>query len=250
MHPAFRGRSALAMLAALTLLLSGAPAAAAVSPKPVLTSTYVDPPVDLSALATARRITYGTTTGLVFTPLFGKADRTVAWGSDRECGPAAIAALLAEGWTVVAPDGPVRDGPGAARAMIDGVRAARRLDSALSAQYAVYGHGAGGRAALFAGELAPAYDGALQLRGVAAVAPRLSPGELMLTPSGPSTSILLIHGTADTVAPHDTTAGGLVTRLNTYGQSIFFVPVEGAGHDAALTETTGLVTGWLADRFA
>jgi len=62
-------------------------------------------------------------------------------------------------------------GASEARSMIDSVKAARRLDGALSADYAVDGHSQGGQGALFAGELAPSYDGALVLRGVSAIAP-------------------------------------------------------------------------------
>ena len=55
--------------------------------------------------------------------------------------------------------------------MIDSVKAARSLDSALTTQYVVDGHSQGGQGALFAGQLAPSYDGSLVLRGVAAIAP-------------------------------------------------------------------------------
>ena len=55
--------------------------------------------------------------------------------------------------------------------MIDSVKAARNLDSALTTQYAIDGHSQGGQGALFAGQLAPSYDGALVLKGVAAIAP-------------------------------------------------------------------------------
>jgi fermentation-respiration switch protein FrsA (DUF1100 family) len=58
-----------------------------------------------------------------------------------------------------------------ARSMIDSVKAARNLDYALSTKYAIDGHSQGGQGALFAGQLAPSYDGSLVLRGVAAIAP-------------------------------------------------------------------------------
>jgi pimeloyl-ACP methyl ester carboxylesterase len=59
----------------------------------------------------------------------------------------------------------------AARSMIDSVKAARNLDSKLTTRYAIDGHSQGGQGALFAGQIAPAYDGALVLRGVSAIAP-------------------------------------------------------------------------------
>jgi fermentation-respiration switch protein FrsA (DUF1100 family) len=55
--------------------------------------------------------------------------------------------------------------------MIDSVKAARNLDSALTTKYALDGHSQGGQGALFAGQLAPSYDGDLVLRGVVAIAP-------------------------------------------------------------------------------
>ena len=93
---------------------------------------------------------------------------------------AAIAALLRKGWTVAAPDypglgtataHPYLIGASEARSMIDSVKAARNLDSALTTKYALDGHSQGGQGALFAGQLAPSYDGDLVLRGVAAIAP-------------------------------------------------------------------------------
>lgn len=367
MYPAVRGKSAVALLGVLLLLLSGTPAAAAVTPGLVLTSAVATLPAELSGLATAKRITYVTTavdgatitaTGLVLTPKNGRTNRTVVWGHGTtgladKCAPstnqsvfwpearAAIAALLARGWTVTAPDypglgtlapHPYLIGATAARSMIDSVKAARRLDAALTAQYVVDGHSQGGQGALFAGELAPAYDGALDLRGVAAIAPvsnadlfaplvpgtpgqgylvmglfglqAVDPGvnatallanpaklrlpvllsgclyEILdayanLTPqqllaggalpdtvvaklaqhvnpgqSPPSAPILLIQGTADESVPYDLTAGALVPELDAYDQPMLFVPVEGANHDSAVTETTGLVADWIATRFA
>jgi predicted esterase len=365
MYPAVRGKSAVALLGVLILLLSGTPAAAAVTPGLVLTSTGASLPAELSSLATARRITYVTTavdgstvsaTGLVLTPKSGKANRTVVWGHGAtgladKCAPstnpavfrpearAAVAALLARGWTVTAPDypglgtlaaHPYLIGAAAARSMIDSVRAARRLDGALTARYAVDGHSQGGQGALFTAELAPGYDGALDLRGVAAIAPvsnadlvaPLIPGTpgqghlvmglfglqavdpavdataLLATPArlrlpvlqtgclyeilaayaaltpqqlltggalpdtvvaklarhvnpgqaAPSSPIMLVHGTADESVPYDITAGALVSELDAYDQPMLFIPVEGAGHDSAVTETTRLVADWLATR--
>jgi pimeloyl-ACP methyl ester carboxylesterase len=93
---------------------------------------------------------------------------------------AAVAALLRKGWTVAAPDypglGTVQNHPylignSEGRSIIDSVKAARNLDRALTTQYAVDGHSQGGQGALFAGQLAPAYDGALVLTSVVAIAP-------------------------------------------------------------------------------
>jgi pimeloyl-ACP methyl ester carboxylesterase len=195
-----------ALLGIAGLLLPAAPAAAAVSPGTVLLAVPATLPSELSPRATARRILYVTTTpggaattatGLVLTPSSGKQNKTVVWGhgttglADR-CAPsanqgvfwpearAAIAELLDRGWTVTAPDypglgtpsaHPYLVGASAARSMIDSVRAARHLDPALSTRYVVEGHSQGGQGALFAGELAPSYDGPLVLRGVAAIAP-------------------------------------------------------------------------------
>jgi pimeloyl-ACP methyl ester carboxylesterase len=195
-----------ALLSIAVIAFSGAPAAAVVSPGTVLVATPATLPPELSPLATGKRITYATTavngssitaTGLVLTPKTGKKNQTVVWGHGTtgladQCAPslsqavfwpearAAIAALLAKGWTVTAPDYPGLGTPSAhpyliglseARSMIDSVKAARNLDSALSALYVVDGHSQGGQGALFAGQLAPSYDGALVLRGVAAIAP-------------------------------------------------------------------------------
>jgi pimeloyl-ACP methyl ester carboxylesterase len=95
-------------------------------------------------------------------------------------------AVVARGWAVVAPDYPglgVRGpspylvGRGEGRAVLDAVRAARRLPARfgagarLSPRTVVWGHSQGGNAALWAGVLAPAYAPGLRLAGVAAVSP-------------------------------------------------------------------------------
>ena len=206
-----RARQAAGAGTVLTIFIGGLtggvpPAAAAGPPGTVLASAVAPLPPELTPLATAKRISYASTgvsgagvtvTGLVLTPKHHKTNKTVVWGhgstglADR-CAPsdhpgvfwpearAAIAELLRRGWTVTAPDyqglgtpgpHPYLVGGSEGRAMIDSVKAARRLDSGLSTQYAVDGHSQGGQGALFAGELAPAYDGALTLRGVAAIAP-------------------------------------------------------------------------------
>jgi pimeloyl-ACP methyl ester carboxylesterase len=196
-----------ALLSIAGVFFTGSPAAAAViSPGTVLLAASVSLPPELAPLATGKRIAYATTaingtattaTGLVLTPKTGKKNLTVVWGHGTtgladKCTPstnqdvfwpearAAIAALLAKGWTVAAPDypglgttsaHPYLIGVSEAKSMIDSVKAARNLDSALSTKYVLDGHSQGGQGALFAGQIAPSYDGALVLRGVAAIAP-------------------------------------------------------------------------------
>jgi pimeloyl-ACP methyl ester carboxylesterase len=232
MNHALRQRSAVlwfAVLAVVVLTTSpGTPAAAAPSPGMVLAATTATLPAELSSLATGKRIAYVTTTvngatttatGLVLTPKVGKTDKTVVWGHGTtgladQCAPsanatvfwpearAAVAALLIHGWTVAAPDYPGLGTPSAhpyligaseARSMIDSVKAARRLDGALSVKYAIDGHSQGGQGALFAGELAPSYDGALVLSGVAAIAP-VSNADLLapLIPGTPGQGYLVM----------------------------------------------------------
>ena len=185
---------------------TGSPAAAAAAPGTVLTVSTVTLPSDVAALATIKRISYASTnvsggaitvTGLVITPKLNRKFKTVAWGHGTtgladKCAPsankdvfwpearAAVLELLKRGWTVAAADypglgtadpHPYLVGGSAARTMIDSVKAARNLDSALSTQYVLDGHSQGGQGALFAGEIAPAYDGNLVLKGVATIAP-------------------------------------------------------------------------------
>lgn len=189
------------------VVVTGGPAVAAPPvPGTVISSTTVTLPSDLADLATIKRISYASTdvrggsitvTGLVITPRLNRKFQTVAWGhgttglADR-CAPsanrdvfwpearAAVRELLKRGWTVAAADYPGLGTPdphpyliggSAARTMIDSVKAARHLDPALSPQYVLDGHSQGGQGALFAGELAPSYDGALVLKGVATIAP-------------------------------------------------------------------------------
>jgi pimeloyl-ACP methyl ester carboxylesterase len=91
-----------------------------------------------------------------------------------------VASYLTHGWTVTATDYPGLGTPGPhpyligdseARAVIDSVRAARRLNTSLSNVWVVAGHSEGGQAALFAGEIADTYGTGLQLKGVVAIAP-------------------------------------------------------------------------------
>lgn len=195
-----------ALIAAAGMLVATAGPAYATLPGYVLSSTTASLPPTLSALANGKRITYVTTninggiitaTGLVLTPKTNKKNRTVAWGHGTTgladtCAPStnqavfwnearlAIAEMLTRGWTVAAPDypglgtsqaHPYLIGASAARSLIDNVRAARNLDSALSTQYVVDGHSQGGQGSLFASQLAPSYDGNLVLKGTAALAP-------------------------------------------------------------------------------
>jgi len=195
-----------ALLSTAILFFAGSPAKAAVAPGTVLLNVTATLPGELAPLATGRRIAYVSTsvtgstitaTGLIITPKANKKNKTVVWGHGTtgladKCAPstsqavfwpearAAIAALLAKGLTVAAPDYPGLGTPTAhpyligmseARSMIDSVKAARNLDSKLTTSYAVDGHSQGGQGSLFAGELAPSYDGALVLKGVAAIAP-------------------------------------------------------------------------------
>jgi dipeptidyl aminopeptidase/acylaminoacyl peptidase len=202
--------AATAQAAVLTVagvvLTTSAPAAALPIAGTVLTSTTVTVPAEYASLATAKKITYVssapngvllTTSGLVFTPKSNKQNKTVVWahgttGLADKCAPsnnndvfwpearAAIMVQLQRGWTVAAPDyaglgtagnHPYLIGASEGRAIIDAAKAARNLDTTLSTQYAIDGHSQGGQGALFANQLAPSYDGALVLKGTAAIAP-------------------------------------------------------------------------------
>ncbi|BCY08021.1 alpha/beta fold hydrolase [Actinoplanes sp. L3-i22] len=189
----------------VTVAVAG-PATAALAPGYVLTSSTATLPAELSTLATGKRIQYLSTsitgstitsTGLVLTPKTGKKNKVVAWahgttGLAYQCAPStnqgvfwaeartAVAELLSRGWTVAATDypglgsagqHPYLIGASEGRAIIDSVKAARNLDSALSTQYVIDGHSQGGQGALFASQMAPAYDGNLVLKGTASIAP-------------------------------------------------------------------------------
>jgi pimeloyl-ACP methyl ester carboxylesterase len=195
-----------ALLGAGGSLVSTGPAAAALAPGTVLSATPAALPAPLNGFGMGKRIEYVSTdvrgrtitaTGLIISPKKNKNDKTVAWGHGStgladKCAPsnhqdvfwpearAAVAGLLSMGWTVAAADyaglgtpepHPYFIGASEARAIIDSVKAARNLDGSLSTRYVVDGHSQGGQGALFAGELAPAYDGSLVLRGVVGIAP-------------------------------------------------------------------------------
>ncbi|WP_240670025.1 alpha/beta fold hydrolase [Actinoplanes solisilvae] len=176
------------------------------SPGTVLSKAPAVLPPELRSLADAQRIKYVTTdvrgrsttaTGLVLTPKERRKNKTVAWahgttGLADKCAPStnhdvfwpearvAVASLLRRGWTVAATDyagigtpepHPYLVGNSEGRAIIDSVRAARNLDDGLSPQYVVDGHSQGAQGALFANQLAGAYDGELRLRGTVSIAP-------------------------------------------------------------------------------
>lgn len=96
----------------------------------------------------------------------------------------AVPAALAEGWAIVATDYPGLGtaappqghaylvGRDAARAVLDSVRAARRVPGVpLATDTVVWGHSQGGHSALWTGIEAPAYAPDVPLAGVAAQAP-------------------------------------------------------------------------------
>jgi pimeloyl-ACP methyl ester carboxylesterase len=248
------------LLSVCGVLATGNPAAsAAVAPGTVLSATAATLPAELAPLATGKRIQYASTdisggtitvTGLVLTPKTNKKLKTVAWahgttGLADQCTPstnqnvfwpearAAVAELLKRGWTVAATDypglgtaaaHPYLIGNSEARAVIDSVKAARNLDTTLSTQYAIDGHSQGGQAALFAGQLAPSYDGALVLRGVVGIAP-VSNADLIapLIPGTPGQGYLVmalfglsvVESSLSPLAPLATPARQRVTVLQT-----------------------------------
>ena len=63
------------------------------------------------------------------------------------------------------------------RAMLDMVRAARKLDGSLGKRFAITGHSQGGHAALWAASLSPSWTPELKLRGTVAFAPASHLGE-------------------------------------------------------------------------
>ena len=93
----------------------------------------------------------------------------------------ALSAMIAHGWTIVAPDYAGLGSPGphpylvadaTARAVLDSVRAARdHAPRATSARFALWGLSQGGHAALVGAERARAYAPNLTLVGTAAAAP-------------------------------------------------------------------------------
>lgn len=164
-------------------------------------------PAELSSIATAKKVTYVSTdttnkkivvSGLIFTPKKRAPQaKTVAWahgstGLADNCAPSknadvfwpeavvAVQSYLQNGWSVTATDYPGLGTPGAhpylvgesaARALIDSVRAARKLDSRLTRDWVASGHSQGGQAALFAGEIADTYGSGLTLKAVVGMSP-------------------------------------------------------------------------------
>jgi len=92
-----------------------------------------------------------------------------------------LAPALAAGWIVIAPDypglgttgpHPFLIGQGEARSLLDAVLAGRGVGNLrAAAQTLVWGHSQGGNAALWTGIIAPTYAPAIDLKGVAALAP-------------------------------------------------------------------------------
>ena len=128
----------------------------------------------------------------------------VAWahpttGVVRDCAPSlqpdwrktipGLERMVEAGWVVVATDYPGLGTPGVhpylvgeseARAVVDSVRAVRRMpEAAAGDRFAVWGHSQGGHAALFSGELAASLAPELRLVGVAAAAPATNLGNLI-----------------------------------------------------------------------
>jgi pimeloyl-ACP methyl ester carboxylesterase len=125
----------------------------------------------------------------------GSALPLVVWahgttGIARNCAPSllgeqaggltATAALLDDGYAVLALDltglgsaGPSSYllGTGEARAVLDGIRAVRRVPGILVGSSVLWGYEQGGHAVLWAAELAPTYAPDVVLSGVVAVAP-------------------------------------------------------------------------------
>lgn len=160
--------------------------------------------------AKATRITYGSTdpadnpitvSGAVLEPKNRPTNdgQIIAWGHGTEgpgdsCAPstlpnmdtfpgnlysAEVAAFLAQGWTVTASDYPGLGtageppfvvGASEGRAVIDSVRAARKLDPTLSNRFSLVGHSQGGQAVLWASQMMPNYGQGLKLKGVVGLA--------------------------------------------------------------------------------
>jgi len=97
--------------------------------------------------------------------------------------------MLALGYVVAATDYPGMGTPGPhpylvgvseGRAVLDSVRAARRIPQAQAGStFAVWGHSQGGQASLFTGQLAASYAPELKLAGVAAAAPATDLAQLL-----------------------------------------------------------------------
>jgi alpha-beta hydrolase superfamily lysophospholipase len=146
----------------------------------------------------------------------------VAWahpttGVARRCAPSlrddfpakvqGLTEFLAAGDVVTATDYPGLGTPGPhpflvgsseGRAVLDSIRAARHLPAAAaSSSFIVWGHSQGGHAALFAGEIAPAYAPELSLKGIAVAAPASDLAVLMTDDIGSPIGRILTAYTLD-----------------------------------------------------
>jgi pimeloyl-ACP methyl ester carboxylesterase len=192
------------VLAALLLAGAATPAVAQMPPGSLIAA---DPVVDAPDGMQAWKVRYWTTdgqsrpvavTGMVVAPreAFPSSSRPVlawthgTWGVASRCAPSAspnfwnvTAALDAvrRGYVVVAPDyrglgsdgvHPFLVGADTARAVLDGVRAARAIPGAGGgSRYAVWGESQGGHAALWTAQRSRVYAPELTLVGSAAAAP-------------------------------------------------------------------------------
>jgi hypothetical protein len=207
------------------------------------------------------------------------ASRTVAWahgtmGLADRCAPsrtdhldlpgfddysATIASYLSQGWTVAATDYPGLGTPGLhpyivgnseGRSIIDSVRAARKLNSALSDKWVVSGHSQGGQAAIFANELDDTYGNGLDLRGAIALAPASNLD--LITPGLAGTPlqgylVMAIYGLSavdPTVHPEEILAPPALDRVSAL-ETGCFAEVHAAFQD--LTADELLVGGQLSD---
>lgn len=67
--------------------------------------------------------------------------------------------------------------------------------------------------------------------------------------SATSAPILIVQGTNDDAVPYAITAGPLLGQLRAYSPPVRFVPIQGATHDSAVTDSVVLVDDWIAARF-
>lgn len=147
-----------------------APAAATSAPRPVLSWAH-------GTTGVAR----GCAPSLAPDPARSFLPRGGATNFPVDVGAPYLQELLARGYVVVAADYQGQGGPGAhqylvgetaARGVLDAARAAARLPAAHAGKdVAMLGWSQGGQAALFAGEIAPAYAPDLKVRGIATLAP-------------------------------------------------------------------------------
>jgi acetyl esterase/lipase len=188
----------------LLLFLLAIPRLAPAQPGRLITAEALTPAPDGAA---AWRIRYETrdhrgrsteSTGVVIAPIAaGSGPRDIiAWnhgtvGIVEKCAPSAqgtfaesvpeLAAMIRQGFVVVATDYPGLGtrgphgylvGEAAAHAVLDGVRAARRIEGARAGnRLMLWGHSQGGHASLWAGQRQKAYAPEFLLVGIAAISP-------------------------------------------------------------------------------